>query len=99
MEKAEYFRNENEFNQLYEEYAFQMPLDTKEHVLHFVNHSELEMAFEGFCIDLMTVHVKLSLDNARKFYRIGLSLGLDKESIYDPDFWTKFKSYIESVKE
>lgn len=63
--------------------------DTVEAVGHYINHDEYEMAFEGLCIDLMlssadSVDWAECLDVARE-------LSLDKESVFDAEFWTKLK--------
>lgn len=62
-------------------------------VEHYLNHDEYEMAFEGLFIELIQSKSKPIIDfkNSRK---IALALGLDKESVFDGDFWIKFEKFL-----
>jgi hypothetical protein len=62
-------------------------------VEHYVVHAEYEMAFEILFIEIMKLH-KYPLIDFQRSWEAGLSLKLNKESVFDPFFWDKFKSYI-----
>lgn len=60
---------------------------------HYVVHAEYEMAFEILFIEIMKLH-KYPLIDLQKSREVGLLLKLNEESVFDPFFWDKFKSYI-----
>ena len=58
-------------------------------IKHYIAYDEYEMAFEILFIEIMKMKKKPKLDCEMNI-RIGKQLGLDKESIYDDNFWCKF---------
>ncbi|MEL6191366.1 MAG: hypothetical protein AAFR66_04920 [Bacteroidota bacterium] len=61
---------------------------------HLLEHREYEMSFEGLCLDIMNLPKKPSLDWI-EMKTAAKTLSLDKESVYDDDFWNKFESYLD----
>jgi hypothetical protein len=62
-------------------------------VIHYVHHNELEMAFEGLFLEIINRNLLFSI-NIEQADRIGKSLKLNEESVYDSEFWTKFQIYL-----
>src|SRR5688572_3411762 len=65
-------------------------------IAHYIHHDEYEMAFEGIFIDLMEAGRISSDRNLEEYEQLGKKLNLDKESVFDGDFWDKFVRFIES---
>lgn len=67
--------------------------DTAHTIHHYLAHSEFEMAFEGLFIEVMQLPYvpKLDFSESRK---VGELLELDQETVFDVDFWNKFRNYI-----
>jgi hypothetical protein len=63
-------------------------------VNHYVNHDEFEMAFEVLFIEVMKLRDIPSI-NFSEGEEIGKMLKLDEEVVFDPDFWSKFSTYIQ----
>ena len=66
--------------------------ETIEAVQHYIDHDELEMAFEGLFIELMKTKKTVNIDTSTG-KETALFLKLDKETVYDPDFWIKFETF------
>lgn len=67
-------------------------------VTHYLNHDEYEMAFEGLFLDLMEVNIFENPEILEQCYILGKLLGLDKESVFDVDFWKKFSEFVDYIK-
>jgi len=67
--------------------------DTVDAVRHYVIHDEYEMAFEGLFIEIMNL-IKVPGIDFQKSREIALLLKLDKETVFDHNFWGKFDKYI-----
>ncbi len=63
-----------------------------EGVEHYLNHDEYEMAFEGLFIEIMKLKKLPELD-MKESEEVALRLKLDEESIFDANFWDKFKTF------
>jgi hypothetical protein len=57
-----------------------------EHVTDYLNCDEPQMALESLCLDLMDKPT-VPLSDLEEMERLGKLLGLDKQSVYDPEFW------------
>lgn len=55
-------------------------------VQHYLSHDKYEMAFEGLFIDIMDLPEVPEIDFL-KSRKIGQLLKLDKESVFDFNFW------------
>jgi hypothetical protein len=67
-----------------------------DYVNHYINHDEYEMAFEGLFLEIMKFE-KIPEIDFLKSKEIGELLKLDEESVFDFDFWNKFKYYLETT--
>jgi transcription initiation factor TFIIIB Brf1 subunit/transcription initiation factor TFIIB len=64
-------------------------------VMHYLDHDEPEMAFEGLFIELMNNN-NIIPKNTRDYYiKIAKELNLDKESVFRADFYDKFLKFME----
>ena len=69
--------------------------DSQDAVSHYITHEEYEMAFEGFFLEM--INKKVNSSKFLVYVDLGKNLGLDKESVFDGDFWNKFSIWIEST--
>ena len=71
----------------------QLASDSVNSINHYLTNEEFEMAFEGLFIEVMKLpHVpKLDFSESR---RVGELLKLDQDTVFDEDFWNKFRNYI-----
>ena len=65
-----------------------LPDSTVKAVEHYLDHDEYEMALEGLCIDLMEHAGSQGVDWV-ECADLCRSMGLDKESTFDPAFWAR----------
>ena len=61
--------------------------ETEKAVLHYLNHNEYEMAFEGLFIDFMELDYWPDGCNIDQWTKTGFRLGLSKESVFKGSFW------------
>lgn len=71
--------------------------ETLDSVEHFIAHDEYEMAYEGLFIELMKIHFNPSDIDMNIYLKIGEILNLDKESIFDSEFWAHLAEYVKGV--
>lgn len=64
------------------------------HVVHYTAVGEEEMALESLCLDLMD-HPQTLLADVEEMARLCKIVGLDQESVYDPDFWANLTDALE----
>lgn len=67
--------------------------ETVNAVEHYLDHAEFEMAFEGLFLDIIKSGLKPDMDY-NYCHKIAAGLNLNKESVLDAEFWTKFEQYI-----
>lgn len=67
--------------------------DTIEAVRHYLIHDECEMAFEGLFIEIMNLTQAPEIDFI-KSREVAKLLKLDKESVFDYNFWENFNEYV-----
>ncbi|MEO7330325.1 MAG: hypothetical protein ABI193_17245 [Minicystis sp.] len=70
---------------------------TVEHVKNYVAADEYEMTLEGLCLDLMH-NPDLLLSDLEELGVLAKQVALDKESVYDPEFWTHFAEALEAKR-
>jgi hypothetical protein len=73
-----------------------LPSDGLEGVMHYLEHGEYEMSFEGLVIELMKLEVYTDGFNFSEWKELGLQFRLNEESVFDSDFWSKFLAWGES---
>ena len=70
-----------------------LSLEGLEGVAHYLNHGEYEMAYEGLVIELYTTGLYPSNFNFAEWKELGLAFELEKESVFDEEFWDKFNNW------
>lgn len=70
-----------------------LSLDRLEAVEHYLEHGEYEMAYEGLVIELYSIGLYPTNFNFTKWKELGLVFGLDKEAVFDEEFWDKFNKW------
>jgi hypothetical protein len=68
-----------------------------DHIEHYIKHDEYEMAFEVLFTEIIKFE-NLSLIDYKKVKEIGKLLKLDKETVFDPNFWGNFISFIKKIE-
>lgn len=63
------------------------------HVKHYLHHNENEMAFELLVLEVIE-HSKAVIWDSEKVLKCALFLELDKESVYDDNFFEKLVKYL-----
>ena len=69
--------------------------DGLEEILHYYEHGEYEMSFEGLVIELMNVRNYPNNFDFIDWKKLALYYGLDKETVFEGDFWMKFMNWGE----
>ncbi len=64
-------------------------------VQYYIDRDEYEMAFEGLFIELMKAKAFIDKSEMELYLKLGQDLGLDEDSVFDSNFWNKFKIYVE----
>lgn len=85
----EYLELEKKFMVIFNHYKARLDIDSVEHVQHYVNVSELEMAYESFILSLRENGVDLFSQDAAELIKMGVSLGLNNDSVFQFDFWAE----------
>ena len=67
------------------------------HIEHYIKYDEFEMAFEVLFTEIIKLE-NISLIDYKKVEEIGKLLKLDKETVFDPDFWGSFISFINKIE-
>jgi hypothetical protein len=92
----DYQRLESEFVDVLTTFEPKLSPDSRSNIRPYVDHGELEMAFELLGLDLIEGKIPTSDATRTSLWNLGMPLGLDKESVYDVDFWRKFSHYTGS---
>ncbi len=75
-----------------ERYSQELDGESKKAVQHYILHDEYEMAFEGLCVELLKLEeTKVDWDACLNIAR---QLGLDKDSVFDSELWTKISRRV-----
>jgi hypothetical protein len=69
-----------------------------DYVTHYIAVDEYEMALEILCLALMH-KPEVSLADLEAMGVVAQQIGLDKESVYDSDFWTNFTAALEKRRQ
>ena len=77
-------------------YANLLKSDSVDFVQHYIDHNELEMAFEGFFLELIGADIEFDENDKKNYLKLGRDLGLDKTCVFDDEFWEKFLRYIKN---
>lgn len=80
-----------EIKSILEIYREKLSSDAIDAVEHYLNHDEFEMGFEGLCLELLSISDFLP-EHRLKCQELARTLGLDKESVFDAEFWKKLSA-------
>ena len=94
QDKSYWLNVENHIQALLNLCKDSLDLESVEAVQHYIDHDEYEMAFEGLFIELMKLGRLPNIGNWNDYLDLGHSLGLDKESVFDAEFWPRFESFV-----
>lgn len=94
MTSETYNQLEAQFRPLFERYTGHLDEETRAYVKHYVDHSELEMAYELFGLGLMS-KIATPPHEAKELLEMGCALGLDKETVYEDDFWETWEHFLQ----
>jgi hypothetical protein len=62
-------------------------------VNHYIKHAEIEMAFEMLFLEIINQNLSIEVDS-KTTMRVATDLNLDKETVFDVDFWNKLQNFI-----
>lgn len=68
-----------------------------EAIVLYLDNREYEMAFEGLFLELISSGKTLKL-NTNECMTFALQLKLDKTSVFDHQFWSKFEKYLQDIQ-
>ncbi len=63
-------------------------------IIHYLDVDEYEMALELLCLALMNVD-NFPLGELETMYELAKQLNLDKESVFDDNFWMNFTTALD----
>lgn len=55
------------------------------------------MAYELLCLEFVSLNVRPPEKAIAVLLPLGVALGLDRESVYDPHFWNNFKALLKAA--
>ena len=84
----------NAIEKLVEAHKCALTRQERDDVLHYLRHDEPEIAFEGLFLDLMGKGNITISKNADDYMEMARQLLLDKENVFDNDFWDKLKLFL-----
>ena len=64
-----------------------LPIEAIQDVEHWLQHDELELAFESLGLSIMRERVVLGSEERMILFPLGPLLGLDRESVLSASFW------------
>jgi hypothetical protein len=73
--------------------------DDLSEVRHYLDHGEIEMAVEGFCLELLRKNVVLPENIRTRVKVLAQDVRLDKESVFDAEIWQKLETYLSRSEE
>jgi hypothetical protein len=91
---SEYKLLGDRFREIAERHLAEIPPDGAEHVTHCLAVGELEMAFESFVLSVLEIEAVLAQVERAALRELGVALGLDKESIFQADFWVRAQKIL-----
>ena len=73
--------------------------DTLNEVMHFYKYGEYEMSLEGLIIEMIKIKKYPRNMSGDIIKNLVLYYHLDKESVFDYNFWERFSKWILEVQE
>ncbi len=71
-----------------------LPHGAIETVEYYLCNAEIEMAFESLGLSIIQHKVLLERETSQALYELGVRLSMDKESVFDDQFWIIFTNYL-----
>ncbi|KLV04647.1 hypothetical protein ABT56_14410 [Photobacterium aquae] len=68
--------------------------DAVSEIVHYIEHNEPEIAFEGLFIELIQLGVLPKNVDKTSCIELGEYLNLDSESVLGDEFWSKFIAFL-----
>lgn len=75
-------------------YADILDPDTYSEVMHYLEHGEYEMAYEGLFIDLIKANFQPQKIDMGYYLKICIKLKINNENIFNADFWEYLNNYL-----
>ena len=76
----------------------EMTAEAEEHMTHYLEQSELEMAYESFILSCIEEKIAIDRQEAMELQSIGKALGMEKESVFDACFWSHAHLFFENTR-
>ncbi len=97
LSSKHYKEIENRSGIILDNLMLELPADLNSSVQHYINHAELEIAYELFGLYLLEEKLTLSHSLVKKIEQVGTELDFEnKASMYDPTFWQRFSHFLNS---
>ena len=97
LSSKHYKEIENRSGIILDNLMLELPADLNSSVQHYINHAELEIAYELFGLYLLEEKLILSHDLVKEIEQVGTELDFEnKASMYDPNFWHRFSHFLNS---
>ena len=71
--------------------------DSVEHVCHYIEHGELEMAYESLVLSCIKEGIACEKPVANELRSIGIELNMETEAVFEADFWRIAQEFFSSV--
>jgi hypothetical protein len=97
MMPDEYAQCERLFHVAFDRCKESMSSEAVNDIEHWLAHGELEMAFESFCLSLVAEMLVLSGDVKSTLRHLAPALGVEKEGVFDDEFWAKTVTYLDET--
>jgi hypothetical protein len=68
--------------------------DTYTGVMHYLEHGEYELAYEGLFIDIMNSEFNIYNVDVESYLSLGLEFNMNNESVLDCHFWERLIEYV-----
>lgn len=93
LSPAQYHLLERELRSINDAVSGDLDKESAEGTLHYLQHGELEMAFEILGLGLLNSTISLDESMGSRLVAIGRQLGVDNESVWDPLFWDRLTQW------
>lgn len=78
--------------------ATRLRAEATDHVAHNLLHGEFEIAYESLVLACIEAKVPCSSSLTKTIESLGISLQLDRSSVFDADFWQHAQEYFRSAE-
>ena len=97
MTPEDHSRLEARFESLIKPHFVLMDREMADHVRHYLDAGELEMAFESFVLSSIELQIGFAADERVRLIDLGKLLGLQDKSVFKADFWARATRYLEGA--